>query len=75
MNFFKFLERKGTVLVLCLGAIVVLALACAAWKDIITVFNAAVTAIVTLAGLMFGANVAGKYSKNDTSQANKTEVK
>ena len=73
MNFFKFLERKGTVLVFCLAAIVLLSVLCAFWAGIVSVFGAAVTAIVTLAGLMFGANVAGKFSKNDSSQTNKPE--
>jgi len=72
MDFFKLLERKGTVLIFCLGAIVALTISCAFSAGIISVFTAAVAAIVSLAGLMFGANVVGKFVVNDSSKPKDT---
>ena len=66
MNFFKFLERKGTVVFLCLVAIILELVICAL-LNVGALFQVAVTGTTVVGGWMFTANVIGKFSNSDKS--------
>ena len=66
MEFFKFLERKGTVVFMCLVSILISLGVCVFFKAE-AMLTIVCTAIGVVGGWMFTANMVSKFSKNDSS--------